>query len=241
MQFACTDHGDTVTTADDAFEFTNRSPSKKSIASVFAELHGALQSEQGSEIGQSDPSILIEDQMKIIQRLKVKFRKLRDNKERDSLKDQLSEANRKIAELENMARAFQAQESFNHKLSNGKKEEDDGKDTEIERLEGEIGIKNSLTDQQSVGKKVIKRFEYRIEAKDDKIRQLEDELAKKAEENQRLKSQLDRKGKEFAKLRNNIRSAYTDMEKAVATLGSAFMFTVKSPPENGNDYSYDLL
>ncbi|KAJ6764549.1 hypothetical protein OIU74_023439 [Salix koriyanagi] len=100
--------------------------------------------------------------------------------ERDSLKDQLSEANRKIADLENMARAFQ-------------------------------------------------------------IRQLEDELAKKAEENQWLKSQLDRKGKEFAKLRNNIRSAYTDMEKAVATLGSAFMFTVKSPPENGNDYSYDLL
>ncbi|KAJ6358292.1 hypothetical protein OIU76_000068 [Salix suchowensis] len=100
--------------------------------------------------------------------------------ERDSLKDQLSEANRKIADLENMARAFQ-------------------------------------------------------------IRQLEDELAKKAEENQWLKSQLDRKGKEFAKLRNNIRSAYTDMQKAVATLGSAFMFTVKSPPENGNDYSYDLL
>ncbi|KAJ6417821.1 hypothetical protein OIU84_001242 [Salix udensis] len=157
--------------------------------------------------------------MKIIQRLKVKFRKLRYNKvedleqrrrpdliyegfpqvieERDSLKDQLSEANRKIAELENMARAFQAQESFNHQLSNGKKEEDDGK--------------------------------------------LEDELAMKAEENQWLKSQLDRKGKEFARLRNNIQSAYTDMEKAVATLGSAFMFTVKSPPENGNDYSYDLL
>ncbi|KAJ6748139.1 hypothetical protein OIU79_029296 [Salix purpurea] len=87
--------------------------------------------------------------MKIIQRLKVKFRKLRGNKvedleqrrrpdliyegfpqvieERDSLKDQLSEANRKIAELENMARAFQAQESLNHQLSNGKKEEDDGK------------------------------------------------------------------------------------------------------------------
>ncbi|KAJ6764528.1 hypothetical protein OIU74_023418 [Salix koriyanagi] len=165
--------------------------------------------------------------MKIIHLLRVKFQKLRGNKvedleqrrrpdliyegftqvkeERDSLKDHLSEANRKIAELENMARAFQAQESLNHQLSNGKKEEDDGK--------------------------VIKRFEYRIEAKDDKIRQLEDELAKKAEENQRLKSQLDRKGKEFAKLRNNIRSAYTEMEKAVATLGSAFMFTVKSPPE----------
>ncbi|KAJ6764526.1 hypothetical protein OIU74_023416 [Salix koriyanagi] len=161
--------------------------------------------------------------------------------ERDSLKDQLSGANRKKAELENMARAFQAQESFNHKLSNGKKEEDDGKDTEIERLEGELGIKNSLTGQRSVGEKVIKRCEYRIEAKDEKIRQLEDELAMRAEENQRLKSQLDRKGKEFAKLRNNIRSAYTEMEKAVATLGSAFMFTVKSPPENGNDYSYDLL
>ncbi|KAJ6417861.1 hypothetical protein OIU84_001277 [Salix udensis] len=175
--------------------------------------------------------------MKIIQLLRVKLRKLRGNKvedleqrrrpdliyegfpqvieERDSLKDQLSEANRKIAELENMARAFQAQESLNHQLSNGKKEEDDGK--------------------------VIKRFEYRIEAKDDKIRQLEDELAKKAEENQWLKSQLDRKGKEFAKLRNNIRSACTEMEKAVATLGSAFMFTVKSPPEKGNDFSYDLL
>ncbi|KAJ6748137.1 hypothetical protein OIU79_029294 [Salix purpurea] len=135
--------------------------------------------------------------MKTIQWIKVKFRKVRDNKvdeleqrrfhqvlaETNSLKDQLSEANRKIAELENMARAFQAQESLNHQLSNGKKEEDDGK--------------------------------------------LEDELAKKAEENQRLKSQLDRKGKEFAKLRNNIRSAC--------------MFTVKSPPENGNDYSYDLL
>ncbi|KAJ6417827.1 hypothetical protein OIU84_001247 [Salix udensis] len=104
--------------------------------------------------------------------------------ERNSLKDQLSEANRKIADLENMARAFQAQE-------HGKKEEDDGKDKEIERLEGELGIKNSLTDQQSVGEKVIKLFEHRIEAKDEKIRQLEDELAMKAEENQRLKSQQD--------------------------------------------------
>ncbi|KAF9671891.1 hypothetical protein SADUNF_Sadunf12G0097600 [Salix dunnii] len=201
--------------------------------------------------------------MKIIQRLKVKFRKLRDNKvedleqqrrpalfyegfdkvlaERDSLKDQLSEANRKIAELENMARAFQAQESFNHKLSKGKKEEDDGKDKEIEHLEGELGIKNSLTDQQSVGEKVIKRTEYRIEAKDEKIRLLEDELSMKAEEIQWLKSQLDRKGKEFAKLRNNIQSACTDMENAVATLGSAFMFTVENPPEKGNGYSYDLI
>ncbi|KAJ6358302.1 hypothetical protein OIU76_000078 [Salix suchowensis] len=101
--------------------------------------------------------------MKIIQRLKVKFRKLRDNKvedldqrrrpdmiyegfpqvieERDSLRDQLSEANRKIAELENMARAFQAQESLNHQVSHGKKEEDDGKDKEIERVEGELGMK----------------------------------------------------------------------------------------------------
>ncbi|KAJ6358310.1 hypothetical protein OIU76_000085 [Salix suchowensis] len=200
--------------------------------------------------------------MTIIQLLRVKFRKLRGNKviksvlsffdaevedleqrrrpdsiyegfpqvkeERDSLKDQLSGANRKKAELENMARAFQAQESLNHHVSHGKKEEDGG-------------IKNSLADQQSVGEKVIERFERRIETKDEKIRQLEDELAKKAEEIQRLKSQLDRKGKEFAKLRNNIRSACTDMEKAVATLGSAFMFTVKSPPENGNDYSYDLL
>ncbi|KAJ6671938.1 hypothetical protein OIU85_013296 [Salix viminalis] len=107
--------------------------------------------------------------------------------------------------------------------------------------EEDDGIKKSLTGQQSVGEKVIKRSEHRIEAKDEKIRRLEDELAKKAEKNQWLKSQLDRKGKEFAKLRNNIRSACTDMEKAVATLGSAFMFTVKSPPENGNDYSYDLL
>ncbi|KAJ6764553.1 hypothetical protein OIU74_023443 [Salix koriyanagi] len=65
--------------------------------------------------------------------------------ERDSLKDQLSGANRKIAELENMARAFQSQESLNHQVSHGKKEEDDGKDKEIERrLEGEIGIKNPL-------------------------------------------------------------------------------------------------
>ncbi|KAJ6375223.1 hypothetical protein OIU77_000240 [Salix suchowensis] len=149
--------------------------------------------------------------------------------ETNSLKDQLSEANRKIAELENMARAFQAQESLNHHVSHGKKEEDDGKDKEIQRLEGELGMKKSVTGQQSVGEKVIKRSEHRIEAKDDKIRQLEDELAKKAEEIQRLKSQLDRKGKEFAKLRNNIRSAYTDMEKAVATLGSAFMFTVENP------------
>ncbi|KAJ6358304.1 hypothetical protein OIU76_000080 [Salix suchowensis] len=64
--------------------------------------------------------------------------------ERDSLKDQLCGANRKIAELENMARAFQSQESLNHQVSHGKKEEDDGKDKEIERLEGEIGIKNPL-------------------------------------------------------------------------------------------------
>ncbi|KAJ6417840.1 hypothetical protein OIU84_001259 [Salix udensis] len=116
--------------------------------------------------------------MKINQWIKVKFRKLRDNKvdegprqvlaERNSLKDQLSEANRKIADLENMARAFQAQE-------HGKKEEDDGKDKGIERLEGELGIKKSLTGQQSVGEKVIKLFEHRIEA----------------EENQRLKSQQD--------------------------------------------------
>ncbi|KAJ6358301.1 hypothetical protein OIU76_000077 [Salix suchowensis] len=63
----------------------------------------------------------------------------------------------------------------------------------------------------------------------------------KAEENQWLKSQLDRKGKEYGRLRNNIESACTDMENAVATLGSAFMFTVKSPPEKGNDFSYDLI
>ncbi|KAJ6748159.1 hypothetical protein OIU79_029311 [Salix purpurea] len=108
--------------------------------------------------------------MKTIQWIKVKFRKLLDNK--------VDEGPRQVLEIERLA-------------SHGKKEEDDGKDKEIERLEGELGIKNSLTDQQSVGEKVIKLFEHRIEAKDEKIRQLEDELAMKAEENQRLKSQQD--------------------------------------------------
>nr|TKS04580.1 hypothetical protein D5086_0000143050 [Populus alba] len=105
--------------------------------------------------------------MKIIQLIKVKFRKLRDNKfveieqrrmpdffyeghnqvleERNSLKDQLSEANRKIADLENKARAFEVQgtqQFLNYQVSHGRKEKDDGKDEEIERLEGELGIKN---------------------------------------------------------------------------------------------------
>ncbi|KAJ6748136.1 hypothetical protein OIU79_029293 [Salix purpurea] len=182
--------------------------------------------------------------MKTIQWIKVKFRKLRirDNKvddlehrrfhqvteERDSLKDQLSEANRKIAELENMARAFQAQESLNHQVSHAKKEEDGG-------------IKNSLTDQQSVGEKVIKRFEHRIEAKDEKIRLLKYEVAMKDEEIRSLKSERDRREEEYTKLRNNIQSAYTDMENAVAILGSAFMFTGENPPEKDNYYSYDLI
>ncbi|KAJ6358307.1 hypothetical protein OIU76_000083 [Salix suchowensis] len=136
--------------------------------------------------GVRSPIHLLERHNVLAELLKIEIHKVDELEQRrfhqvlaetNSLKDQLSEANRKIDELENMARAFQAQESLNHQLSNGKKEEDDGK--------------------------VIKRFEYRIEAKDDKIRQLEDELAKKAEEIQRLKSQLDRKGKEFAKLRAN--------------------------------------
>ncbi|KAJ6417844.1 hypothetical protein OIU84_001263 [Salix udensis] len=195
--------------------------------------------------------------MKIIQWIKVKFRKLRDNKvdepeqrpdfsyegprqvlaERDSLKDQLSGANRKIAELENMARAFQSQESLNHQVSHGKKEEDDGKDKEIERrLEGEIGIKKSLTDQRSVGEEVRERFEYRIKEKDKKIRLLEYEVAMKDEEIQRLKSQQDRREEEYTKLRNSIQSACTDMQNAVATLGSAFIFRAQSPPKKGIDY-----
>ncbi|KAJ6358311.1 hypothetical protein OIU76_000086 [Salix suchowensis] len=180
--------------------------------------------------------------MKTTQWIKVKFRKLRDNKvddleqrrlhqvteERDSLKDQLSEANRKIAELENMARAFQAQESLDHQVSHAKKEEDGG-------------IKNSLTDQQSVGEKVIKRFEHRIEAKDEKIRLLKDELAMKDEEIRGLKSEQDRREEEYTMLRNTIQSACTDMENAVATLGSAFLFRVKNRPEKGNYYDYDLI
>ncbi|KAJ6404846.1 hypothetical protein OIU84_012926 [Salix udensis] len=197
--------------------------------------------------------------MKTIQWIKVKFRKLRDNKadeqrrrlnliyegshqvlaERDSLKDQLSEANRKLADLENMVRAFQAQASLHHQVSHGKKEEDDGKDKEIERLKGEIGIKNSLiTDQQSVGEKVKKRFEYRIEAKDERIRLLKYELAMKDIEIRSLKSQeerrKDRREEEYTRLRDHIRNA-------VATLGGAFMFRVENPPEKSNYYSYDLI
>ncbi|KAJ6748156.1 hypothetical protein OIU79_029309 [Salix purpurea] len=187
--------------------------------------------------------------MKIIQWIKVKFRKLRDNKvdagprqvlaERNSLKDQLSEAKRKIADLENMARA---QESLNHQVSHGKKEENDGKDKEIEPLEGELGIKNSLTDQQSVGEQVIKQFEHRIQSKDEKIRLLQDELAMEDEEIQRLKSQQDRREEEYTKLRNSIQSAYIDMENAVVTLGSVFSkIRVKNRPQKGIDYRYDLI
>ncbi|KAJ6358303.1 hypothetical protein OIU76_000079 [Salix suchowensis] len=58
----------------------------------------------------------------------------------------------------------------------------------------------------------------------------------KDEEIQRLKSQQDRREEEYTKLRNSIQSAYTDMENAVATLGSAFIFKVQSPPQKGIDY-----
>jgi hypothetical protein len=134
--------------------------------------------------------------------------------ERNSLKDQLSEANRKIADLENKARAFEVQgiqQFLKYQVSRGKKEKDDGKDEEIERLEGELGIKISLTDQQSVGEKVIKRFEYHMQSKDEKIRLLKYELATKDEEMQRLKSQQDRREVEYGRLRNTMQTAYTDM------------------------------
>ncbi|KAJ6417837.1 hypothetical protein OIU84_001256 [Salix udensis] len=127
-----------------------------------------------------------------------------------------------------MTRAFHAQESLDHQVSHGKKEEDGG-------------IKNSLTDQQSVGEQVIKRFEHRIEAKDEKIRLLQYEVAMKDEEIRGLKSEQDRREEEYTMLRNTIQSACTDMEKAVATLGSAFMFRVENRPGKGNHYDYDLI
>ncbi|KAF9671854.1 hypothetical protein SADUNF_Sadunf12G0093300 [Salix dunnii] len=158
--------------------------------------------------------------------------------ETKSLRYQLSEVNSKIADLENMAKAWQAQESLNQQVSRGKKEEDDGKDKEIERLEGELGVRNSLTDQQSVREKLIKLLEFRIKTKDDERRLLKHELAMKDEEIQRLKSQLDRKEKEYAKLKN------TNMENADASPGNAFKFRAKNPPGKGyTDISYyhDLI
>lgn len=161
--------------------------------------------------------------------------------ERNSLKDQLSEANRKIADLENKARAFEVQgtqQFLNYQVSHGKKEKDDAKDEEIERLEGELGIKISLADQQSVGEKVIKRFEYHMQSKDEKIRLLKYELAMKDEEMQRLKGQQDRREEEYGRLRNTMQSAYTDMVNAATTLEDAFKFRVRNPPEKGIAYMY---
>ncbi|KAJ6417843.1 hypothetical protein OIU84_001262 [Salix udensis] len=95
--------------------------------------------------------------------------------------------------------------------------------------------------RQSVCEKVRKRFEHRIQSKDEKIRLLKHEVAMKDEEIRSLKSQQDRREEEYGRLRNNIQSACTDMQNAVATLGSAFIFRAQSPPEKGNDYSYDLI
>jgi len=161
--------------------------------------------------------------------------------ERNSLKDQLSEANRKIADLENKARAFEVQgiqQFLNYQVSHGKKKKDGGKDEEIEHLEGELGIKISFTDQQSVGEKVIKRFEYHMQSKDEKIRLLKYELAMKDEEMQRLKSQQDRREEEYLRLRDTMQSAYTDMVNAATTLDNAFKFRVRNSPAKGIAYMY---
>uniref|UniRef100_A0A6N2KAA4 Uncharacterized protein n=1 Tax=Salix viminalis TaxID=40686 RepID=A0A6N2KAA4_SALVM len=99
-------------------------------------------------------------------------------------------------------------------------------------------LKDQLSDakrtiaDQSVSEKAKKKFEQRIKSKEEKIRQLKHELAMKDEEIRSLKSQQDRREEEYGRLRNNIQSACTDMQNALATLGSAFIF--KRPPENGN-------
>ncbi|KAJ6889240.1 hypothetical protein NC652_030133 [Populus alba x Populus x berolinensis] len=60
--------------------------------------------------------------------------------ERNSLEEQLSQAKMKIAGLEN-SRAFEVQETMkfpNYLVSDGKKEEDDARDKEIQRLNLEL-------------------------------------------------------------------------------------------------------
>ncbi|KAI5569813.1 hypothetical protein BDE02_12G102000 [Populus trichocarpa] len=153
--------------------------------------------------------------------------------ERDSLKDQLSQANRKIGGLENY-RAFDVQELqkyLDNQVTHGKKE--------IQRLEGLLGIKISPKDQHSVGEEVIKHFEHYIESKDKIIRVLENELAMKDEEmRRRLKSQVDIREEEYARLRNVIQSASTNLDSAVTTLDNAFKSRIKNPPEEGIKYMF---
>ncbi|KAL3575645.1 hypothetical protein D5086_023746 [Populus alba] len=87
--------------------------------------------------------------------------------ERNSLEDQLSQAKMKIAGLEN-SRAFEVQETMkflNYLVSDGKKEEDDARDKEIQRLnlelckkELEINEKLNLRDAEIHRLKMIIKF-----------------------------------------------------------------------------------
>ncbi|KAG6753392.1 hypothetical protein POTOM_043460 [Populus tomentosa] len=70
--------------------------------------------------------------------------------ERNSLEDQLSQAKMKIAGLEN-SRAFEVQETMkfpNYLVSDGKKEEDDARDKEIQRLNLELCKKELEINEQ---------------------------------------------------------------------------------------------